>query len=159
MPYIIDGHNLLHSINKAGLTDGHISDIAMCQAIGQYLIAIEEKGEIVFDGKGPPEKTVFEHIRNLEVTFVGTTTDADSVIEDKIKINTAPKRLSIISSDRRVIKAARTRRATAIKSEAFWNEVQKKSNRKNKFREPRQKRHGLTESETEQWLELFGIEQ
>ena len=97
---IIDGHNLLWSIQKVREQFDSVSDVGLCRIVGSYLKAIDEKGEIVFDGTGPPDKTGFDNISNLEVFFAGLASDADSVIEDKIKANTAPKRLTIVSSDR-----------------------------------------------------------
>jgi predicted RNA-binding protein with PIN domain len=121
--------------------------------------AVREKGEIIFDGTGPRDKSGFDNIANLEVLFAGLGSDADTVIENKIKASTAPKRLSIVSSDRRLRDAARTRRATAVKSEVFWENLQKQLKRKKHVKEPEAKRMGLSESETRQWLEFFGIEQ
>jgi len=160
MPYIIDGHNLLHSIQKIGEGSEQINEIQLCHIIGRYLKLTGEKGEIVFDGTGPRDKSLFENISNLEVFFAGLSTDADTVIEDKIKANTAPRRLMIVSSDRRVQSAARARRATVVKALIFWNDLCKRlSRRKKKAKEPKEKHEGLTESETEQWLKIFGLEQ
>ena len=156
---IIDGHNLLHSIVKLHEDSGPISDVKLCWIISRYLKAIGETGEIVFDGAGPRDKSQFDNIANLEVFFAGLGSDADTVIEDKIRANSAPRRLSIISSDRRLRDAARTRKATAIKSEVFWDNLQKQLKRKKPEKEPEAKRSGLTESETQQWLDIFGIQQ
>lgn len=156
---IIDGYNLLWSIQKVDEQFDSVSDVGLCRLIGSYLKAIDEKGEIVFDGTGPPDKTGFDNISNLEVFFAGLRTDADSIIENKIKANTAPKRLTIVSSDRRLKDAARARKATAIKSEAFWKNVHKQLSRKKTYKEPAQKRSGLSESETKQWLEIFDLDQ
>jgi len=156
---IIDGYNLLHSIRK--VDEGHesISDVALCKFIGRYLKQIGEAGEIIFDGTGPRDKSGFDNISNLEVFFAGLGTDTDTIIEDKIKIDTAPKRLTIVSSDRRLRKAAQARKATVVKSEVFWNNLQKQLSRKKGVREPAAKRQGLTDGETKQWLEFFGLEQ
>lgn len=156
---IIDGHNLLHSIVKIEHESGPISDIQLCWVISRYLKVVGEKGEIVFDGTGPRDKSQFDNIANLEVFFAGLGSDADTVIENKIRANTAPKRLSIVSSDRRLRDAARTRKATALKSDVFWDNLQKQLRRKKPVKEPEAKRMGLSESETKQWLEFFGIEQ
>ena len=156
---IIDGHNLLHSIIKIDHESEPISDVQLCWVVNRYLKLIGEKGEIVFDGTGPRDKSAFDNISNLEVSFAGLGTDADTVIENKIRANTAPKRLSIVSSDRRLRDAARTRKATAVKSEVFWGNLQKQLRRKRPVKEPEAKRMGLSESETKQWLEFFGIEQ
>jgi predicted RNA-binding protein with PIN domain len=156
---IIDGHNLLHSIQQTGEDSEPISDVQLCRILSGYLKLIDEKGEIVFDGTGPRDKSGFDNISNLEVFFAGLGSDADTVIEDKIKASTAPRRLTVVSSDRRLRDAARARKATAVKSEVFWNNLRKQLRRKKTFKEPTAKRRGLTESETEQWLEFFGIEQ
>ena len=159
MPVIIDGHNLLHSIQKTDEGVESISDVKLCRILGEYLRLTGETGEIVFDGTGPREKWGFDIISNLEVFFAGLGSDADTVIEDKIRINTSPKRLTVVSSDRSVRKPARARKATAIKSEVFWNNLRKQLSRKKTIKEPAAKRHGLSESETKQWLDFFGLEQ
>jgi len=159
MPIIIDGYNLLWSIQKTSEEFEPISDVGLCRILGRYLNQIGEKGEIVFDGTGPRDKSGFDNISKLEVFFAGLATDADSVIEDKIKANTAPKRLTIVSSDRRLRDAARARKATVVKSDVFWNDVRKLLRRKRTPREPAAKRLGLSKSETEQWLKFFGLEE
>ena len=156
---IIDGHNLLHSIVKLHEDSEPISDIQLCWIISRYLKVVRKQGEIIFDGTGPRDKSPFDNIANLEVIFAGLGTDADTLIENKIKANTAPKRLSIVSSDRRLRDAARTRKAIAVKSEVFWDNLQKQLRRKKPIKEPEAKRSGLTEGETQKWLDIFGIEQ
>jgi predicted RNA-binding protein with PIN domain len=157
--FIIDGHNLLHAVCKMDEDAKALSEPALCKVLGTYLRLTGEKAVIVFDGTGPPDKSGFDGISHLEVLFAGSGTDADTAIEDKIKANTAPKGLTIVSSDRRLQQAAHARRATAIKADAFWAELQKQLSRKRAPREPSAKRQGLSQSETEQWLKVFGIEQ
>ena len=157
--YIIDGHNLLHTIFKVVGDSGAISDVGLCRILGRYFTLTSEKCEIIFDGTGPPDKTGFDNLNSVEVFFAGLGTDTDTVIEDKISASTAPKNLTIVSSDRRLRAAARARKATSVKSDVFWNDVQKQLNRKRPIKEPTEKRHGLSEGETDQWLEFFGFEQ
>jgi len=156
---IIDGHNLLHSIHKVDEGYESVSDVQLCWIVSRYLKLTGERGEIIFDGTGPRDKSGFDNISNLEVFFAGQGSDTDTVIEDKIKASTAPKRLTIVSSDRRLRKAAQARKSAVIKSEDFWNNLQKRFRRKKTPKEPIEKRLGLTESETEQWLKFFGLEQ
>jgi len=158
MPIIIDGYNLLWAITKPGEESEPITDVGLCRILGAYLKAVKEKGWIVFDGVGPPDKSGFDNISNLEVVFAGRAVDADTVIEDKIRASTAPKRLTIVSSDQRLRKASRARKAILIKSEMFWAEVLKQLSRKSKAEEPVEKRMGLTEGETKQWLDYFGLD-
>lgn len=157
--FIIDGHNLLHAIPKVDESTALISDLQLCRIVDYYLKQTGNKGEIVFDGIGPPDKSGFDNMNRLEISFSGLNTDTDTIIEDKISASTAPKRLVIVSSDRRLRKAARTRKATSLKSEEFWNNINKQLSRKKGKKEPGEKRHGLSESETKQWLEFFGLEQ
>ena len=158
MFYIIDGYNLLHSINKGCEDDEVVSDIAMCRIIGAYLYQTRENGRIVFDGIGPPEKIPFENVRNTEVVFSGERTDADTVIENQIAASSAPKNTTIVSSDRRLRDAARARKAVSLKSDEFWHEVIKQVTKKQGPKEPPAKRTGITSSEAELWLEEFGLE-
>ena len=136
-----------------------ISDVQLCHIIGSYLNLTGQRGEIIFDGIGPPDKSGFDGISNLEVFFAGAGSDTDTVIEDKIIANSAPRRLRVVSSDRRLRKAARARKATSITSEAFWHNIQKQLSRKKTVKEPSAKRQGLSDSETRQWLDIFGLEQ
>lgn len=156
---IIDGHNLLYSIQKIDEDSESISEVQLCRILGRYLKLKGETGELVFDGTGPRDKSGFDNISNLEVFFAGLSSDADAVIEDKIRASTAPRRLTVVSSDRRLRDAARSRKAAVIKSQVFWDNVEKQLSRKRPAREPEGKRRGLTESETRQWLKFFGIEQ
>jgi len=155
---IIDGYNLLWSIQRESESFGPVGDVQLCRIVDRYLELSNEKGEIIFDGTGPPDKSGFDNLKKLEVVFAGRSSDADTMIEDKIAESTAPRRLTVVSSDRRVRKAARGRKVMVEKCEVFWGNVQKQLSRK-KIQEPAGKRDGLSESETEQWLKFFGLEQ
>ena len=123
--YIIDGHNLLHAVYKIESEFQKVSDVDLCRFIGSFLKLTGQTGEIIFDGTGPRDKSIYDNIAGLEVFFSGIGTDTDTVIEDKIKADTAPKRLIIVSSDRRLRKAARARKAASLKSEEFWFQINK----------------------------------
>jgi len=159
MPIIIDGYNLLRCVEKLDEHGETINDVLLCRLIGKYLKLIRQKGEIVFDGIGPPDKSAFYNIAEPEVVFSGAGIEADAVIENKIKINTAPKRLTVVSSDQRIRKAARARNAISLKSEVFWGEVQKRLRTRKEVTEPTEKYQGLNESETQQWLKFFELDQ
>jgi len=158
MPVLIDGHNLLRSIQKTSEDFGSVAAVRLCQIISRYLKLTNENGEIIFDGTEPKDGSGFDNISNLEVFFAGRGVDADTIIENKIRASTAPKRLTVVSSDQRLRKAARARKATAVKSKDFWDNLQKQLSRKKTIKEPASKRQGLSQGETEQWLKFFGIE-
>jgi predicted RNA-binding protein with PIN domain len=158
MPVIIDGHNLLWAIQTSedNLT---ITDIALCRILDRYFALAGGAAEIIFDGPGPPDKTEFDNIKNINVTFSGRASDCDTVIESRILESTAPKLLTAVSTDRRLRDAAKARKAVSVSSEDFWDEVKKRLSRQKKSKEPPGKRGGLTESETELWMKTFRLEQ
>jgi hypothetical protein len=157
---IIDGDNLLWALREA-LDEREIgTEIEMCRVLSRYFASTGEPGQVVFDGAGPSDHGEFDKIANPEVIFAGFHHDADSVIEEKIGASTSPRRLTVVSSDRRLRKAAAMRKATAMKSEEFWTLVRKELERKKpRKREPQEKREGLTDGETDQWMEAFGLDE
>ncbi len=158
MPFLIDGYNLLRAIQKKDEEFAPLTDVQLCQRLGLYLTRIAETGEIIFDGTGPRDKSPFDNIPNLEIIFAGMSVEADAVIEEKIQANSAPKRLVVVSNDRRIQAAARKRKTELLKSEIFWAQVEKELSKKRGIKEPRQKRSGeLTEGETDRWMELFDL--
>lgn len=143
------------------MADGpeEISDVGLCRVVGLYLRRVKESGELIFDGPGPRDKSDFDNIDGIEVLFAGLGSDADTVIEGKIAANTAPRSLTVVSSDNRLRKAARARRANSVKSEDFWDRLVRGLERPRRgVEEPSGKRHGLNEGETEQWLDFFDIQ-
>ncbi len=157
--YIIDGHNLLHTIIKLDELFKPVTDIQMCRIINGFLKLTSQTGELIFDGSGPKEKNAYENLSHLEVFFAGAGSDADTIIENKIKSDSAPKRLIIVSSDRRLRKAALSKKAVSIKSDEFWTVLNKQLEKRRPEKEPGAKRQGLSESETNQWLRIFGIDE
>jgi predicted RNA-binding protein with PIN domain len=157
---IIDGTNLLWALHEQSDEWEITTEAQLCRTLDRYFRSTGEDGQVVFDGTGPSGRDEFSSMSNLEVIFSGFNTDSDTVIEEKIKASTAPRRLTVVSSDRRLRKAAGERKAVALKSEEFWGQVQKELRRKKpQSKEPEAKREGLTQGETEQWMDLFDIDE
>lgn len=155
---IIDGTNLLWAVQEFPDDREITTEVQLCTVLDGYFALTGEEGEIVFDGAGPANTGVFEGVTHLEIFFSGFNKDADTVIEEKILAGTAPGRLTVVSSDRRLRLAAAERKAAALKSDLFWNLVLKELARKRPRRqEPDEKQNGLTESETDKWLDMFGL--
>ena len=159
MPFLIDGYNLLRAIQNKDEEFAPLTDVQLCEKLGAYLARTAENGEIIFDGTGPRDKTPFDNIPNLEIIFAGMSVEADTVIEEKIAASSAPKRLVVISNDRRIHAAARKRKTEHIKCEIFWAQVEKQLSRRRGPKEPHQKRRGqLSEGETDHWMQLFDLD-
>jgi uncharacterized protein len=155
---IIDGYNLLRAVQNLLEQSSEITDVQLCRIIGEYLYRTKKKGCIVFDGIGPRDKAAFNNLFNLEVVFSGTNREADDVIEKLILEDTAPRNLTVVSSDRRIKTAANKRKATAVDCIDFWTEVIKTLEKKKKRQvEPPGKFIGISEAETEYWLREFGL--
>jgi predicted RNA-binding protein with PIN domain len=156
---IIDGNNLLWALHDTLEEREVTTELELCRVLSRYFALTGAPGLVVFDGAGPADRSEFDKVMNLEIVFAGFHHDADTVIEEKLKANTSPRRLTVVSSDRRLRKAAATRKATAVKSEEFWQQVRRElAHKKPRKSEPEEKREGLTEGETDKWLETFGLD-
>ncbi len=158
MPYLIDGNNLLGVIFGHDELFAPVTDAQLCGDISRYLVSRRDSGALVFDGTGPYNKAAFHGLRDLEVSFAGDGSDADSVIESKLHVSPHPKRVVVVSDDRRLRGAARTYRAQSLRCLDFWPRVVAFQTRRPAPPEPTGKRHGLSHRETEQWMDTFGLD-
>jgi predicted RNA-binding protein with PIN domain len=155
---IIDGYNLLHSVQSLLDQPTDFTDIQLCRMLNEYIYRTKKKGNIIFDGIGPKNKDAFNNLINMDVVFSGTSREADDIIEKLILESSAPKNLMVVSNDRRIIKAAEKRKAIAVDCVEFWTEVIKQLEKKKKTSaEPQAKFVGISEAETEYWLREFGF--
>ena len=159
MPFLIDGYNLLRSVQKHDQY-ADLTDVQLCRYLADFLRAVRDRGTIVFDGVGPPDKRELMGIRGLDIRFSGDRSDADTVIEWIIEENTAPKRLVVVSSDRQLRTAATRRRAKSVPVDIFWPALCKTlENRPGTAPEPREKQKGVTELEADVWMDYFDLGQ
>lgn len=159
MPFLIDGYNLLRGVQKLDAY-ADLTDVQLCRYLADFLRAVRDRGTIVFDGIGPPDKRELMGIRGLEIRFSGDRSDADSYIEWKIEENTAPRRLVVVSSDRRLRTAATRRKAKSVPIDVFWPALCKAIESGSRIApEPREKQKGITDRETERWLEYFELDE
>jgi predicted RNA-binding protein with PIN domain len=156
MPILIDGYNLLRAVQKMQ-EQPDLVDADMCAVICEYLRRMGDIGTIVFDGIGPPNKERLMGLHHLQVIFSGRNIEADAIIEQHIHDNTAPKRLIVVSSDRRIRTAAKRRKCIDVPAGDFWMQVCHTVEKQLPVPEPRGKRQGISDSETQQWLKVFGL--
>src|SRR4051794_36137655 len=113
MTFLIDGYNLLFALGLAGKrTDPKLFEAARGRLLdwvhaahGTNVGAVT----VVFDGVNAPEGSTPVHSdRGLHVRFaVGQL--ADDVIEEIIRADRHPDRLTVVSSDHRIQNAAKRR--------------------------------------------------
>ncbi len=162
MSLLIDGYNLLHvtGIIGRGVGPGSLerSRSALLNFLAESLEADDvKKTTVVFDaGEGAPRDLPrrLKH-RGLTVHFASRYADADSLIEELIVADSAPRKLVVVSSDHRIQRAARRRRATAVDSDRWYQETMR--SRQSRSGSPRETKPGvpLSAAEVEHWVNVF----
>jgi predicted RNA-binding protein with PIN domain len=156
MPYLIDGNNLIHAF--AALADD-IGRLGLCERLAR-LAETGHRVTVIFDGPRAPAGLAAQIDRlGLDVRYCPDG-PADDAIIAQIRSDSAPRRLTVVSSDREIRKAARARRCTDMTSEDFarWlTELLAASPEHPGPREPSEKRDGLSPDQTQEWLNEFGL--
>ncbi|MBW8017160.1 MAG: hypothetical protein FVQ82_13320 [Planctomycetes bacterium] len=157
MPIIIDGYNLLRWVQ--GIEEYQsLDEASLCRIVSEYLVRVRTFAQVIFDGIGPPDKSELGGIDNLEVFFSGENLEADDIIEEKIEEYSAPKNMVVVSTDRRIRAAANKRKSISVTSDIFWLSMIEQLDKKKPTPMPKEKRQGITESETDAWMDEFDLE-
>ena len=157
MPIIIDGYNLLRWVQNIE-EYRHLDEAGLCRFLSEYLLRVRTHAQIIFDGMGPRDKSELGGIDNIEVFFSGENLEADDIIEEKIEEYSAPKNMIVVSTDRRIRAAATRRKSTSVTSDLFWLSLIEQLDKKKPVPMPKEKRHGITESEADAWLDEFDLD-
>lgn len=167
---LIDGYNLMHAAGLARRDYGP-GELEKCRhRFVRYVVRHLTPGErprttIVFDAADAPPGVARHHvIQELEVLFAPRGEDADSLIEELIARHSAPRLVRLVSSDRRLQKAARRRKADFVRSETFIAELERRGPVTDRPARPAPSDPDLQAKftgrvpagTTEQWLEVFG---
>jgi len=154
MPYLIDGNNLIHAVMEVG---PELRRVGLCAALARALPESEDVC-VVFDGPHPQQGFPAALAERLEAIFTPGR-PADMTIIERIDASSAPKRLTVVSSDREIRRAATRRRCQSITSEDFAQTLCRMLEEVGRPRptEPTEKRHGLPEEQTDACLKYFGL--
>lgn len=167
---LIDGYNLMHAVGIARSTYGpgeleQRRTQFLKTLVGHLTDDQRSRTMVVFDaGNAPQDLSRRQVMAGMDVVFAPPGGDADTVIEEVIAAHSAPKRLRVVSSDHRLQKAARRRRAAFVDSEDFAAELDRRgpvsrqdqrASRRGQVEHP--KYTGKTSAkETAHWLDVFG---
>ena len=155
---MIDGYNLLHAsgvFGNAGRTSLESSREALLDWLGSVLSDGQRKRTtIVFDASdAPPGLPRSANKHELQIHFSPPGSEADDLLEELIRKHSSPRALTVVSSDHRLHRAARRRKATPIDSEVWV--AQMNSHRPQK--EPEFERDAaLPPEDLKQMLDEFG---
>lgn len=137
MRLLIDGYNLMHAVV---LQPGRrLSGSQLRQKRQRFLNDLATRlgpdlatqTTIVFDSTDAPAHLPrTQKHRGIEVLFADADQDADERIEILIAQHSAPKSLTVVSTDQRVRLAAKRRRATTETSDAFWTRLENRPARR-----------------------------
>ena len=130
---IIDGYNLLHTIgSRRSLGARGNLQRARMELAGHIAARMNpdqcERTTIVFDALAPsndlPDSSTHQ---GITVLFSRGFPDADSMIEYLLQKHSAPKKVIVVSNDRRVQTAATRRRAAFVDCESWYESLAKAS--------------------------------
>jgi predicted RNA-binding protein with PIN domain len=167
MPLIIDGYNLLNVAGCFGHGKGpgglQRAREAMLNLLAESIPPDDvPRTIVVFDASESPWGSAREsQHKGLSVRFAPRDTDADTLIEELIAADSAPRRLTVVSSDHRLQRAAHRRKATAIDSDVWFAQLMRDRRERNEHRpSPNLKPEGpFSPGEVEFWLKQFGAEE
>lgn len=127
MHWLIDGYNLLHATAVTGRRGRTALEKARRGLLNLIASAVGDEAAqttVVFDAVHAPLGLPAEtRHRGLRVVFARPGGDADVVLAQLIAESTAPRRLTVVSSDHQVQRAARRRRAAVLDSQDFLTRV------------------------------------
>jgi predicted RNA-binding protein with PIN domain len=146
--FLIDGYNLLHAsgvFGAVGRTSLESSREALLDWLGEVLSDSQrQRTVIVFDARDAPPglpRSATKH--GLQIRFAPRGSEADDLLEELIGSHSSPRALTVVSSDHRLHRAARRRRATAVDSDRWVAQI-----RRNRLDdEPEPERHAELDPE------------
>jgi predicted RNA-binding protein with PIN domain len=162
MPNLIDGYNLLNvagvPVPVRGKATLEKARLALLNFLAESLDPEEvPRTVVVFDAHDPPWGVPREaRHKGLLVRFAAREADADSLIEELILADNAPRRLTVVSSDHRIQRAAKRRRARAVDSDVWYAEVVRARRERHQAAEgPERPTAPLLEEDVTYWLKEF----
>jgi predicted RNA-binding protein with PIN domain len=129
MTLLIDGYNLIHSAGLVAQPPGpgglERARRALCEFLAASLAETERgRTTVVFDARqAPPDREHVYVYQGITVRFAVDYNEADELIEELIERDSAPRQLTVVSSDHRLHRAARRRRAKAVDSDVWYAEL------------------------------------
>lgn len=162
---LIDGYNLLYAAGMGRATCGP-GDLQRCRAeLLRYLFSKLTPAEIarttiIFDARlPPPDRPSRLVVSGLQVVFANPGGDADVVIAEFLAHHSAPRQLTLVSSDHELQAAARRHKAKFVDSDAFVDELERRRRTAATAAVglPDAKEEGkLSAAQMEYWLKIFG---
>ena len=168
MNLLIDGYNLLHVTGIFGKGSGPGMFQRSREAFLRFLAASLDDNQrrnttIVFDAAdAPPGLPSTLQQEDMVVRYARDYPDADSLIEELIQQESVPRRLLVVSSDHRIQRAARKRRAHSIDSDVWYSQLwQRRADRRLQAGRPQPEKPlgDLSKAEVDYWVGEFSTQE
>jgi hypothetical protein len=160
MRYLIDGYNLLHAMGLlVGRTGPHGLEKARLGLLGLLHGSYGPDAAsvtVVFDAsRAPPGIAPEQDYQGIQVRFA-LRQEADDLIEELIRQDSAPRQLTVVSDDRRVQQAARRRRCPIAGCLDYLDQLPRlRRQNVSQGEESSGKPDGVSGAEAERWLQEF----
>jgi len=150
MPYLIDGHNVISQTPGLSLADAD-DEAKLVILVRQYCARERRKATIIFDG-GLPGGLSRLSTPSVAVIFASDRhTTADDLILNRIEAEKNPSGLTVVSSDQKILTAAKRRRAGTKSSAEFGRDLRRTATKSSVS----EKERGLSQDEVAEWESLF----
>ncbi len=167
MKYLIDGYNLLHQspVMQTGSGAKWLEQQRdrLVHSLAELLTPSDrENTVVVFDAhSGPSASTVDKTIEGIRVRFAHHYLEADDLIESMIEAHPNPQSLIVVSSDRRLQRAARSRRAKSLDGREWFDalsRVQTDSSLSQEADPEDIKNSPVEPGQIEKWIQALGLD-
>lgn len=160
MKILIDGYNLLHASGIFGGVRGargfEASRRALLDELARLLGDASTSVTVIFDAAdappGLPDRSTHD---GISVRFARGYDSADALLEEIIESHDAPTALTVVSSDNRVIAAARRRRAKPVGSDEWFTGIRNAARSRTRSGDAKPPEPGPEGAE--EWKRYFGL--
>lgn len=150
MPYLIDGHNLIPHLGLR--LDSPDDELALIERLQTFCRLRRTRAEVYFDG-APPGHAGRRGFGLVTAHFVRQGSSADAALEVRLeRLGRAARNWTVVSSDRRVQRAAQAVHARLLPADEFASQVRAASAQSAPGEE---NERPLSSEELEEWLTLF----
>lgn len=161
MRTLIDGYNVMHAkglMNRDFGPDGlrqarHKFLVELAAALGPVESALTT---VVFDAADPPvDRSDRQKVKGIVAIFAVGDEDADARIEAMIAAHSDPKKLTVVSSDLRIRKAAQRRKSKVLTSDVFLANLTERRHTRPAPPPPPERGASQSTAEAAHWLSVF----
>jgi predicted RNA-binding protein with PIN domain len=162
MRYLIDGYNLLHALwpgewRKLTARAWPRFRQRLLERLRAHHQGDPGTATIVFDtSRSPPGEPTEQDWYGVTVRFAFGYPSADDLIEELIRTDSAPDRLTVVSDDRRIKEAARRRGCVVLGCLDYLERAGRTVQPEKVREEPPIKPENIAPDEVDRWLKEFG---